>query len=155
MLDVLTLLNKVERVSRPIDQDNFVAAPGIWANVKTDGSLENVTADDVGKIVKLVINSASSNVYESHDIEVGRITTVESFGVRCKVDLDGYLATNMAQGQLLVVSNLAGSLGKLMVSGSAAEAGAYQIVAICEEYDSTAHTVIYKTLSPTVLTVSA
>ena len=155
MLDILTLLNKVERVSRSIDSANFVANPGTWANVKADGSLENVTAADVDKICKLVINSASSNIYESHDIEVGRITTVESFGVRCKVDTEGYLATNMAQGQLLVVSNLAGSLGKLMVSGSAVEAGAYQIVAICEEYDSTAHTVIFKTLSPTVLTVSA
>ena len=77
MLEVLTPLSKCIRVTRPIDPETFVAAPGFFAWVDTDGSLKDQVTDTVKPINKLVMTSATDNIYESHDIESGRITTLE------------------------------------------------------------------------------
>lgn len=151
MLEILTPLNKVERVSRQIDPATFVAAPGVWAQVTADGSLINVLEGVNAKINKLVMGSASSNVYESHDVEVGRITTMESYGNRVKVDGAGYHGTIVA-GDMLVVSSAADSLGKLM-SVSDAAAGTYEVVARCEEINDVTGLLTYKTVSPSMVTI--
>ena len=39
MLEILTPMNKIERVSRKINPATFVAAPGIWGQVEASGSL--------------------------------------------------------------------------------------------------------------------
>jgi hypothetical protein len=153
MLEILTPLNKVERVSRQIDPATFVAAPGIWAQVQTDGSLLNVLNTVKALVNKLVIGSASSNVYESHDIEVGRITTMESHGVRCKVDSAGY-AGSITHGDFLIVSSDTANLGKLVNLAGATSTGVYEVVARAEEVNSTAGTLIFRTVSPYLITKS-
>ena len=152
MFEILTPMNKVERVSRQIDSATFIAAPGEWAQVGTDGALINVLSTVNAKINKLVIGSASDNVYESHDVEVGRIATLESHGVRCKTDSVGYTGTP-TQGDMLVVSSYAASLGKL-ISVAEAVNGTYEIVARAEEVNSASGYIIYRTLSPVMITIN-
>jgi len=154
MLEILTLMNKIERVSRRIDPDNFVAVPGIWAEVQADGSLANVTTGTPQPINKLVIGNASDNIYESHDVSVGRITTVESYGVRVKVDGEGFDGT-IVVGELLIVSNADGTEGKLVGVTNETEAdGVYEQVARVEESNETEGWIIYRTVSPTMLTIT-
>ena len=149
-MEILTPMNKVERVTRKIDPATFVAVPGIWAVLGTTGILTNV-AEGVNALVnKLIIGSASSSVYESHDVEVGRITTMESHGIRIKVDTAGYSATTPVAGDLLVVSSAAATLGKLMPSDEAA-GGTYEVVGRIEEV-LTGY-IIYRTMSPVYVTV--
>ena len=155
MLDILTHLNKTDRVSRSIDPSSFVAAPGIWAAVQSDGSIANCDAAAVKTLHKLVIGNASSSVYESHDVEVGRIGTMESVGIRCKVDSEGYAGT-VAQGDLLMVSyNTTGTstIGKLMSTTEIGhETGSREIVARAEEIGT--DYVVFKTVSPYAATIA-
>jgi len=146
MLEVLTPLNKVERVSRVIDPSNFVAVPGIWAELSGAGALSNIATSDETGIRKMVMGSASSNVYESHDVEVGRIATMESFGIRVKVDTEGYTGAIVA-GNFLVVSAADGTEGKLIAEG-VAPSGNYTRVAQVEEYSVSASTIVFRTISP-------
>ena len=135
MLEVLTPLSKCVRVTRSIDVDDFVANPGIWAYVDTDGSIKNQVGDAVAKLNKIVMTSATDNIYESHDIEAGRITTLEGpSGIRFKVDLDGYCGT-LAQGDALIVKVDAKSadIGKLTNLAGVTKTGIYEIVARCEQ----------------------
>ena len=152
MLQILTPLNKVERVSRSIDPTTFVAAPGVWAQLQADESIINVVAGTNALVNKLVIGSSSSNIYESHDVDVGRVATMESFGVRCQVDSTGYYGS-MTLGDLLCVSSLAGQLGKLVSSREAAN-GIYEIVARCEKIDTVGGFLTFKTISPMIVTIT-
>jgi hypothetical protein len=155
MLEILTILNKVDRVSRVVDPDSFVAAPGIWGAIQSDGSIANCDAASVKYIHKLAMSSASSSVYESHDIEVGRITTMESLGTRVKVDSEGYAGT-IAQGDLLFVSyNTTGTstIGKLRSTTEAGhETGDFEVVARAEEVGT--DYLVYKTISPYKVTLT-
>jgi len=153
MLDVLTPLNKLERVSRLIDPSNFVAAPGLWAEVQSDSSLANITTDTPGVLNKMVMTSASDNIYESHDVEVGRITTLESVGARVKVDSEGYDGT-VSQGSLMVVATATGKEGKLVDVNETAETGNYEQVARCEEVNATEGWIIFRTISPVMVTLT-
>jgi len=147
MLEILTHLNKSERVSRKIDSSNFVATPGIWGAVQADGSLANIADDAATVINKLVITSSSSSVYESHDVEVGRITTLESVGVRIKMDSAGYALTP-AFGDYLMVSSTAAYAGKLVSVGDEVEAaGNREVVARCEQVNADG-TIIIRTITP-------
>ena len=150
MLEILTPLNKLERVSRQIDPATFIAAPGIWGQVQSDGSLINVLNTVKAKINKLVIGSASGNVYESHDVEVGRITTLETIGARVKVDSVGYAGV-INQGDFLLVSSDTASLGKLITLATASSKGDYEYVARAEEVNSSAGYLIFRTISPTLV----
>ena len=154
MLEILTPLNKVERVSRVIDTANFVAEPGIWAKVNADGSLSNVDGTPAD-INKLVISSSSDNIYESHDVEVGRISAMESIGVRCKVDGDGFAGT-INQGNLLMVSSDTGggTEGKLVDVGETAETGTFEQVARAEEVNATSGYIVFRTISPVPVTLT-
>lgn len=146
MLEVLTPLSKCHRVSRKIDAATFVAAPGIWAQVQADGSLVNVATGTPPPVAKLVIGNASANSYESHDVEVGRITTLEApIGARVKVDSAGYTGSPSA-GDALTVDETASSEGKLKTAASTDI-----VVANCEEVDATAGTITFSLASPTIL----
>ncbi len=151
MLEILTILSKLDRVSRVVDPSSFVAAPGIWAAVQSDGSIANCDAASVKTLHKMVISSASSNQYESNDIEVGRITTMESVGARCKVDSEGYAGT-IAQGDMLYVSyNTTGTstIGKLRSSTEVGhETGSREIVGRAEEVGT--DYIVFKTVDPYV-----
>ena len=152
MLELLTPMQKLERVSRQIATDNsFIATPGIWAQVQADGSLLNVLNTVKAKVNKLVIGSASANVYESHDVEVGRITTLESLGCRVKVGTEGYAGT-IAQGDFLIVSSDTAHLGKLITVATATSTGNYEVVARAEEVNVASSYVIYRTISPYIVT---
>lgn len=151
MLDILTPLAKLTRVSRSIyDMSTFVAKPGIWGKIQSDGSIDLVAAGVRPTVAKLIINSASSNIYESQDVEVGRIATLESPGARCKVDTEGYDGV-IAQADNLYVSSTAGSEGKLKTLPGAG--GAFTIVARAEQVDMVAGWIIYETVSPRKVTV--
>lgn len=153
MLEILTPLAKCVRVTRSIDTATFVAKPGIWAEVASDGSLANVAGAAV-LVNKMVMSSASDNEYESHDVEVGRITTLEGpYGVRFKVDSEGKVGT-IVQGDMLVVSNQATEEGKLRVSAGL-PAGTYEIVARCEQVDNTAGWIIAELVSPSTVTIAS
>ena len=154
MLEILTPLSKLHRISRIIDPSNFVAVPGIWGDLQADGTLDNITVDTPSINCELVISSASANVYESHDIEVGRISVISEPGVRCKVDEEGYYDTaNIAIGVDLVVKTETGYEGKLAAAVVAdAPAGTYAIVARVIEFDATANILTYITVSPRSIT---
>lgn len=152
MLEILTPMSKLTRVSRRIDAANFLAVPGIWAKVNSTGGLDNIATGVPALGTRIVISNASSNVYESHDIEVGRITTVETPGVRCKVDTAGYVdSANVAVGLDLVVSADAGEEGKLAVIADVAN-GTYEVVARVEEFDAVNNILTYLTVSPRTVT---
>jgi len=151
MLEILTLMEKIERVSRSIES-SFVAYPGLWAVLNNDGSIENITEGSNAKVNKLVIGSKSSSVYESHDTAVGRITTMESHGTRCKVNSGGFYG-KVNQGDRLVVSSFANSLGKLVSVEETAETGDHEIVARCEEVDPNGDWIVFRTMSPTIVSL--
>jgi hypothetical protein len=151
-LEILTPLDKLHRVSRKVDKDTFVIEPGQWGEVKADGSLENITTDTPGVITKLVMSNVSDNVYESHDIEVGRATTVEDIGYRFQVDSTGFVGT-AAFGEFYAVSDKAPNEGKLfdIAEKPTSEAGNYEVVARCEEVGTGYR--VFRTVSPEITTV--
>lgn len=155
MLEILTPLIKIHRVPRTIDPATFTARPGMFANLKADGSLENVVTGTIPTNPKMVVNSASSNKYESNDVEVGRCTTIEDIGVRFTVDSD-VITGNPTVGNRVSVSCIAGFEGRLfdVVETPNAEAGTYPVVAVVEEKDSIAGTWTLKTVSPTTVVCS-
>jgi hypothetical protein len=154
MLQILTPLSKGTRVSRKVDASTFVASPGIWGAIASDGSIANVVTATPALVNKMVISNASSNVYESHDITVGRITTLETPGIRCQVDTDGYVdSASVAVGADLVVSCDAGDEGKLAVEADVAN-GTYEVVARVEEFDATNNLLTFVTVSPRTITFS-
>ena len=152
MLEVLTPLRLAQRVTRKVAAASFVATPGIWAEVDANGGLVAITANTPATITKLILGNASSSQYESHDIQVGRITSMESHGIRVKVDTDGYTGSP-AQGALLAASDKTGAIGKLFSMGETpnGESGDYEVVARCEEVGT--GFIIFRTVSPVVTTV--
>ena len=156
MLEILTVLSKLDRVSRAVNPATFVAAPGIWAAVGLDGSLTNC-AVATELVHKMVIGSKSSNIYEGQDVDVGRITTMESLGARCKVDSNGYDGV-VAQGAPLYVSYMttgANSIGKLVSTAQAvahSENGQIrEIVARAQEVGT--GYIVFETISPYTATL--
>jgi len=151
VLEILTHFNKIDRVSRLIDPDNFLATPGIWAGVADDGSLVNIATGTPVPINKLVVGNRSDNIYESHDTSIGRITTMETIGIRVKVDSEGYDGT-VNKGDLLVPSAADGTEGKLVSTAETTETGDFEIVARCEEVGT--DYIVYKTISPEIITLA-
>jgi hypothetical protein len=156
MLEILTPLSKLHRVSRSVDSSTFIAVPGMWGELQHDGMLINIVTNVPAKINKLIINSSSNNAYESNDVEVGRVSTIEDIGVRCFVDNNGFTG-DPAVGELLAVSDKAGAEGLLFSIDEQpnGEFGDYEIVAVVEEKDSVAGTIVYRTLSPEIKTLIA
>ena len=155
MLTILTPLSKLHRISRKIDKSNFEAVPGIWGTLDAAAELANITTDLPSVNCELVINSASLNQYESHDIEVGRISTINEPGVRCSVDEEGYVdSVNVVIGVDLVVAVDAGDEGKLSTVADITKTGDYAIVARCIAMDATNNVMTYITVSPRTVTKS-
>ena len=127
MLDVKTPLSKVHRAVRRInDLSTFAAKPGSWGSINTAGCIVKIAATATQpKVLKLIMGNASTNIYESNDVKVGSISTLEGY-VRAAVDTDGYVQSNSTgtaltydQGADLTVSYTSAAistldLGKLM-----------------------------------------
>jgi hypothetical protein len=98
------------------------------------------------------MSNASNNIYESHDIEVGRATTVEDIGFRFQVDSDGYTGTP-GLGTFCAVSDKTGAEGKLfdIVGKPNSEAGNYEVVARVEEVGTDYR--VFRTVSPRIETL--
>lgn len=92
MLEVKTLLNKLHRPVRLI-AEGFVAKPGVWAYINSTGYLTGIASDSTSqpqpKVLKMIMNVATSETYEGHDTKVGRISTLEGI-FRAAVDGDGF-----------------------------------------------------------------
>jgi hypothetical protein len=148
MFEILTPLAILHRVSRPMDPTTFLATPGLWGVVGSDGTLTNVTAGVKAKVNKLIIGSRSSSQYESHDSAVGRIATIEDVGFRVQCDTAGYVG-DVHQGDFLAVCDNASYLGKLfsVAESPNGENGDYELVARVEEIDSTTGVIVYRTIS--------
>ena len=151
-LEILTHFKKLERVSREIDARTFVASPGIWAKLNSDGSLSNVVINTPAKINKLVIGHSTGNKYENNDTVVGRITTIENFGIRCRASYQLYVGV-INIGDRLAVSTAADTLGKLISVEEAYETGTYEVVARAEEAHVSQGYIIFRTVSPEMVTI--
>lgn len=153
MLDILTPLSKLTRVSRSIgDVAAFTdVAPGIWGQIESDGSINKVANASTLLVFKLIINSASDNKYESQDVEVGRIATLESPGARCKVSSTGYTGAITA-GADLIVSTVSTENGKL--KAVPATPGTYVVVARCEQVNAGEGWILFETISPRTVVVT-
>ena len=155
MLEVLTPLSKCIRVTRPIDPETFVAAPGFFAWVDTDGSLKDQVTDTVKPINKLVMTSATDNIYESHDIESGRITTLEGpQGLRFKVDNTVYTGSP-AQGDDLIVCVDEGKEGMITNAAGVLLSGTYEVIGRVEQADLTAGWIIVEMVASKTVAVTA
>ena len=146
MLEVLTLLSKCTRVPRACDDMSLVGQPGLWVAVQADDSVANVTNGAQSLISKMLFYSSSSSVYESHDISVGRISTIETTGIRFKTDM--YLGTP-AQGDLMYVAYSEGSAaaGNGKLRSVPATTGTFYAVALCEMYNAAGAYIIGETIS--------
>ena len=160
MLEILTPLVKLHRVSRSVDPSTFTAVPGIWGVLLPDGSLRNVVDDEVPSVLnKLVVNSASNNKYESNDVEVGRVTTIEDVGTRVLVDGAGAVdIAGMDQGDPLAVGTKVGGTAVMLFSvnknPTGEASGDYEVVAMVEEIDATSGTLVFRTVSPVLFPVT-
>ncbi len=150
----LTILSKAQRVSRMCDPDTLVAESGFWVELVADGSVDLVGATAT-KIAKLLYNGNSGNMYESHDVSLGRITTLETVGARISVTSD-FLVGAVAFGDDLYVAfnqTPATDNGKLS-SAQTTGAGSYNIVAKCEQLNADG-SIEYSIVSPVKLTLGA
>ena len=73
----------------------------------------------------------TGNVYESHDVQVGHITTMETIGCRYEVSDVGFTGGYFDKGAYLTVDTTAGNKGKLRRA-----VGGERVVAVVERYDS-------------------
>jgi hypothetical protein len=78
---------------------------------------------------------------------------MESHGIRVKVDSAGYAGT-IAYGDFLLVSSDTASLGKLITLATASSTGVYEYVARAEEVNTASGYIIYRTISPVLVTKS-
>ena len=146
MLEILTPMSKIDRVSRKINADTFSSEPGIWGYVAADESLVNIITGTNKPVNKLVMTRASSNTYESNELAVGRITTMESVGIRCKITSELYTGTPI-QGDFMVISSALGTEGRLIPIRASA-IGTYEVVARAEEIHNSDGYIVIRTLSP-------
>src|SRR5271169_3204281 len=102
MLDIKTPLSKCVRVSRKVPTTGFTALPGVWLNINNDGSAQNVALNTAPAVAKLNIGTFTGNTYESNDVEVGRITTLETIGARVQVDSVGWDDYTIQSGYYLM-----------------------------------------------------
>ena len=156
MFEVLTLLTKTSRIPRTCDPDTLVGEPGIWVELMGDGSVVNVGAT-APLIAKVLFNGNSSSVYESHDVSIGRISTLETVGARCHETADHLVGTINRGDKLYVTFGsaavTAGTTGRL-ASINQASAATYTSVATCEEVQADG-SIVYTIDQPTSITVAA
>ena len=92
MLEIKTPLSKIHRPVRPV-RDGYLGNYGTWGYIDSDGFINQIastsTNQSQAKVLKLFINRSMSTRYESHDVKVGRIATLEGL-YRAAVNSDGY-----------------------------------------------------------------
>ena len=153
-LQFLTPWSKIERVSRQIDSTVFRAKAGIWAQIQADGSLLNVVNATPAKINKLVMGSRTGDKYESHDTSAGRISTMESIGIRCRISNDLYFGDISIGDRLVVSCDVTGGTGGQLTSAeTTAETGSFEVVGRCEEISDTEGYMIFRTASPVMVSL--
>jgi len=167
MLDVKTPLSKVHRATRRI-ATTFTAVPGVWAYVTTGNVLANISATSTKpQVLKIVLGNASSSQYESNDVAVGSISTLEGV-FRAAVDTNGYQrfgsngATDISalytQGAELTVAYTTATDGTTEVSAAAADLGKLRpvgtestgviVVARVENIDTINNVLTFETVTP-------
>ena len=149
-LEILTPMDKLERVTRSIDPTNFFAITGIWAQLNNDGSLSNVVTNTPAKVNKMIIGSRTDDMYEGNDTLVGRIATMESVGARCKANTYIYSGT-INPGDRLVISTNINTCGKLISAELTSESGSYEVVARCEEANMAQGQIVFRTICPEIV----
>ena len=173
MFDVKTPLSKIHRASRRIaSPTTFVAVPGVWGYIDNSGNINNIPTTATAttqqpQVLKPVLGNASANIYESQDIKVGSVATLETT-FRAAVDGNGYQKvvgnggttinnlTNYPQGADLSVGyittatattdktySLLADLGKL----KPAQTGEV-VVARVEQLDATNGILYFETVTP-------
>jgi len=148
---LISILSKMQRVSRTCDPDTLIAEAGKWVELTSDGGVALVGAT-APKVAKLLYNGNSSSMYESHDVSLGRITTLETISARVQVSSD-FLVGDMNQGDdLYVVFNATTDNGKLASIQEAAN-GTYTAVAKVEQVNADG-SIVYSTVSPVAVTKS-
>ena len=167
MLDVKTPLSKVQRTSRRLNQKTSFFVPGNWGYVS--GGLLNAFVTGITAaqpVMKLVMGNNTSNVYESNDVEVGSISTVEGV-FRAAVDSNGYQVMNASTtpaaitynpGDDLTVAWATTATGTTsLVYAAAADLGKLHpattgdvVVARVESVDSTNSVLTFETVTPHV-----
>ena len=149
---VLTPLSKIDRVSRQCDPTTIRALPGQWGQIFTDGSVVNLALQSQGNKNHILFGSRSStNRYEANDTKVGRITTLESMGMRYTVGPVGYDGP-IDLGDFCVVSTNSVSIGKLVSVNHTPETGGYEIVARAEQIDG--DKITFRTVNPEDITLT-
>jgi hypothetical protein len=143
MLNILTLLNKTVRVTRQVNLSGFTIEPGMWVQVDNDGVVSNITTGTAPATAKLCITPVTGNTYESHDVKVGHITTMETIGCRYEVSNVGFTGGYLSKGAYLTVDTTAGNKGKLRYA-----LGGERVVAVVEKYDSGAGLLTCMIVSP-------
>jgi len=146
LFEVLTQMATVHRVTRKVDPGNFILVPGRWADF-VNGVIQNVTTHTPAVITKLVVSNASTSLYESHDIKVNRVTTLEEFNVRCRANGITCVMTGLTTGAPLVVSTEPGDEGKLAVV-SQVSSGTYTVVARVVSINIEDGTMVFINVSP-------
>lgn len=167
MLDVKTPLSKVHRATRRI-ATGFAAVPGVWANLSTANVLTNITATSSAPMaLKIVLGNASTSQYESNDVAVGSISTLEGV-FRAAVDTNGYqkfgsngtsdISSLYVQGAELTVAYTTGTNGTDNTNAAAADLGklvpavatatGMLIVARVENIDTTNNVLTFETVTP-------
>ena len=166
-LEIKTPLSKVHRAVRHIST-TFTAAPGLWAYVSTGNVLTNISATSTQpKVLKMVLGNASSSDYESNDVEVGSISTVEGV-FRAAVGSNGYqmlgsdgtssLSALYTQGAELTVAYTTATDGTTETNAAATDLGKLRpvgtestgaiVVARVENIDTVNNILTFETVTP-------
>jgi len=141
-VNIQTPISLVDQSSRLIaDLAGFTIKPGQFVEVNATGKVVKIGAASVAAV--MCRTGVSGNTYEGHDTKAGRITVIESYGVRSVVSTDVIDTTvAVAGGDVLsVVTGDATKSGKLKkaVAGDIA-------VASCTAVNGTDYEI--KTISP-------
>jgi hypothetical protein len=77
---------------------------------------------------------------------------MESFGIRCKISNNLYYGT-INLGDRLVVSTDGATLGQLVSAEETTETGSYEVVGRVEEINDTEGYMIFRTVSPEMVSL--
>ena len=122
-LNISTHFNRLHRVIRKIGPPGsfgpgmpayFQARPGMWGNIK-NGVLIPV-ATYTSKNCKMVAGFVNVTDYDSQDTKVGKVTCIEDFGIRMKLNDSVYVGQPEKGDFLTISAEQDDSQGKMMVA---------------------------------------
>lgn len=151
-VEIETLYTKFQRVTRQIaDIDNFIMKPGMWAILDDAGKLIT-PADYASALAVMMINYVNQSIYDSHDTRVGRVSCIESFGVKIRINNDVYVGQPI-NNDLLTVSAETDDEGKL-VEISSLGSGTYWAFAKVLISQAPSGWIEFQTISPRQVVIS-